>query len=60
MLRRREIPIWLTRCRRAAQRAREIAWRTGTPLIVAEKGRVVEHWITVDPREESEEIENGG
>jgi hypothetical protein len=31
---------------RAAQRAREIAARTGTPLIVAQNGKVVEKIIT--------------
>jgi hypothetical protein len=41
--------------RRAAQRAREIAYQTGTPLIVAENGRVVEHWVTDDPRMDGKE-----
>ena len=30
---------------RAARRAREIAARTGTPLIIVEDGRVVEKWV---------------
>lgn len=33
---------------RAAQRAREIAARTGTPLILAQNGKVVEKIITAD------------
>ncbi|MDO9448991.1 MAG: hypothetical protein Q7J21_00790 [Rugosibacter sp.] len=33
---------------RAAQRAREIAARTGTPLILAQHGKVVEKIITAD------------
>jgi hypothetical protein len=30
---------------RSAQRAREIAVRTGTPLIVYRDGKVVEEWV---------------
>ena len=30
---------------RAARRAREIAVRTGTPLVIVEDGRVVEKWV---------------
>jgi hypothetical protein len=37
--------------RRAARRAREIAYETGTPLVLAENGHVVERWITTDPRQ---------
>jgi hypothetical protein len=33
---------------RAGQRAREIAARTGTPLIVTQNGEVVEKAITAD------------
>ena len=32
---------------RAAQRARELAARTGTPLIVVENGKIVEEMISV-------------
>lgn len=37
---------------RAAQRAREIAARTGTPLIVVENGKLVEEMVP--PSEESQ------
>ena len=33
---------------RAAQRAREIARQTGTPLIIVRDGVLVEEWITDD------------
>lgn len=33
---------------RAAQRAREIAARTGTPLIVAKDGMLIEEMVTAD------------
>lgn len=33
---------------RAALRAREVAARTRTPLIVTENGKIVEKWIQVD------------
>lgn len=39
---------------RAAQRARETAWRTGTPLIIARGGRVVEEWVTEDPSKDKQ------
>lgn len=36
---------------RAALRAREVAARTRTPLIVTENGEIVEKWIKVDADE---------
>ena len=33
---------------RAAQRAREIAARTGTPLIIVKEGKLVEEMVTPD------------
>lgn len=33
---------------RAAQRAREIARKTNTPLIIVRDGKVVEEWVTDD------------
>ncbi|MDA0989990.1 MAG: hypothetical protein O3A51_04485 [Verrucomicrobia bacterium] len=33
---------------RAAMRAREVAYRTGTPLIIWEKGRIVRKRITLE------------
>ena len=34
---------------RAAQRAREIAWRTGTAIVIVRDGKLVEEKITDDP-----------
>ncbi|MBM4228725.1 MAG: hypothetical protein FJ164_13450 [Gammaproteobacteria bacterium] len=33
---------------RAAMRAREIAYRTNTPLIVFEDGKLIEQWISAE------------
>lgn len=34
---------------RAAQRAREIARQTGTPLVIVRDGRLVEEWVGPAP-----------
>lgn len=40
--------------RRAARRAREIAYRTNTPIVIVRDGVRVEEWITeLEPEEEA-------
>ena len=39
---------------RAGQRAKEIAYRTGTPLIVFENGKTIEKTVTRDMRTSAE------
>jgi len=36
---------------RAARRAREIARRTNTPLVIVRDGKLVEEWVTDDEPE---------
>jgi hypothetical protein len=37
---------------RAARRAREIARRTNTPLVIVRDGKLVEEWVTDDAPDE--------
>lgn len=50
------LPLAMTAMRRAAQRAREIALRTNTALIVVKEGKV----IRIEPYQIREESANSG
>jgi hypothetical protein len=45
----RELEGATTALRRAAQRARSVARRTGTPLVLGKAGRVEKRWLEGEP-----------